>query len=277
MIDLHTHSTASDGTTPPEVLVREAKDAGLTVVALTDHDTTAGWEPAEQALPDGLGLVRGAEISCSRDGISLHLLAYLFDPDDEPLGTQLQVLRDSRVTRARRMVDALAADGHPVSWEQVEQLADGTVGRPHVALALKEAGLVGSIEQAFTPEWIGTRGRYWAGKHELDVLDAMRLVHAAGGVTVFAHPGASARGRTVGDEVVEEMAAAGLTGLEVDHADHTPETRARLREQAQALGLVTTGSSDFHGANKQVRLGENTSDAAALEAIAGRATGVAVL
>jgi predicted metal-dependent phosphoesterase TrpH len=277
VIDLHTHSSASDGTTPPEVLVREASEAGLDVVALTDHDTTEGWEPAASALPDGLRLVRGAELSCSRDGISLHLLAYLFDPDDAALSEQLRVLRDSRVSRARRMVDLLAADGHPVTWDQVDGVAEGTVGRPHVARALVQSGLVGSIAEAYTPAWIGTRGRYWAGKHELDVLDAMRLVHAAGGVTVFAHPGADARGRTVGDDVIEEMAAAGLTGLEVDHADHTPETRDRLRSKARALGLVVTGSSDYHGRNKQARLGEHTTSADALDVITGKATGVAVL
>ncbi|MCU1600052.1 MAG: phosphoesterase, partial [Frankiales bacterium] len=228
-IDLHTHSTASDGSTPPEALVREARELGLDVVALTDHDTTGGWAPAAAALPEGLGLVRGAEISCSRGGISLHLLAYLFDPDDVPLADQLRVLRESRVTRAERMVAMLEADGHPVTWDHVQEVAGGTVGRPHVALAMIEAGLVASIEEAFSPEWIGTRGRYWAGKQELDVIDAMALVHAAGGVTVFAHPGADARGRTVPDSVIEEMAGAGLTGLEVDHVDHIPETRERLR------------------------------------------------
>lgn len=276
-IDLHTHSTASDGTTPPEVLVRAAADAGLDVVALTDHDTTEGWAAAAAALPPGLRLVRGAEISCHRNGISLHLLGYLFDPQDPALSRQLEVLRESRVTRAERMVELLVRDGHPVSWEQVRGLADGTVGRPHVAQALLETGMVARIEDAFTPDWIGTRGRYWAGKHELDVLDAMRLVHAAGGVTVFAHPGADARGRTVGDEVIEEMAAAGLAGLEVDHVDHTPETRERLRRKAAELGLLVTGSSDFHGANKQIGLGAHATAPEVLEEIAARATGVEVL
>jgi predicted metal-dependent phosphoesterase TrpH len=271
-IDLHTHSSASDGTTPPEVLVREAADAGLDVVALTDHDTTDGWERAAAALPEGLRLVRGAEISCSRAGISLHLLAYLFDPFDQPLADQLEVLRDSRVQRAERMVEQLVRDDVPVSWEQVRGLADGTVGRPHIAQALVESGVVSSIPEAFTAEWIGTRGRYWAGKHELDVVEAIRLVRAAGGVAVFAHPGASARGRTVDDLVIEEMADAGLAGLEVDHPDHTPETRVRLRRLADDLGLLTTGSSDFHGRNKQVALGENTTAAAVLDEIAARGT-----
>jgi predicted metal-dependent phosphoesterase TrpH len=276
-IDLHTHSTASDGTTPPAELVREACDAGLDVVALTDHDTTAGWDEAAAALPAGLHLVRGAEISCSRGGISLHLLAYLFDPADEPLAAQLAVLRDSRVSRAERMVAMLAADRHPVSWQRVRELAEGTVGRPHVAQARIEAGLVGSIEEAFAPEWIGTGGRYWAGKHELDVLDALRLVHAAGGVTVFAHPGADGRGRTVGDEVIEELAAAGLAGLEVDHADHVAATRDRLRRKAADLGLLVTGSSDYHGSRKATRLGAHLTAPEVLEELTSRASGVEVL
>ncbi|MFN2538712.1 MAG: PHP domain-containing protein [Mycobacteriales bacterium] len=276
-IDLHTHSSASDGTTSPAALVRAAADAGLDTVAITDHDTTEGWAAAEAALPDGLRLVRGAEISCNRNGISLHLLGYLFDPHEPALAEQLRVLRDSRVSRAERMVEMLVQDGHPVSWDQVRDIADGTVGRPHVARALMQSGLVSSIEEAFTPAWIGTRGRYWAVKQELDVIDAMKLIHAAGGVTVFAHPGADARGRTVGDEVIEEMATAGLGGLEVDHVDHTPETRIRLRAMASALGLFVTGSSDFHGSNKQVQLGEHTTAPAVLDELTGRATGVAVL
>jgi predicted metal-dependent phosphoesterase TrpH len=271
-IDLHTHSSASDGTTPPDVLVREAADAGVDVIALTDHDTTDGWERAAAALPAGLRLVRGAEISAHSGGISLHLLGYLFDPTEPALAAQLEVIRDSRVSRAERMVELLVADDVPVSWEQVRGLADGTVGRPHIAQALVQSGVVASIPDAFTPDWIGSRGRYWASKHELDVLDAIRLVRGAGGVTVFAHPGASARGRTVSDGVIREMAAAGLDGLEVDHVDHTPDTRAHLRALAEELDLLTTGSSDYHGANKQVRLADNTTAPGVLEQIADRGT-----
>ena len=276
-IDLHTHSTASDGTTPPDVLVREAAAAGLDVVALTDHDTTAGWAAAADALPTGLALVRGAEVSCSRGGISLHLLAYLFDPAEPTFAAQREALRVSRVSRAERMVAMLAADGHAVTWEQVQELAGGTVGRPHVAQALMAAGLVGSVDEAFSPEWIGTHGRYWAAKVELDVLDGVRLVTGAGGVAVFAHPGASARGRTVDDDVIATMAEAGLAGLEVDHVDHDEATRAHLRGLAGELGLLTTGASDFHGANKTIALGAHTTSPEAYEEIVARATGCAVL
>lgn len=276
-IDLHTHSTASDGTTPPDVLVREAAEVGLDVVALTDHDTTGGWDRAADARPAGLRLVRGAEISCRAEGISLHLLGYLFDPSYAPLADRLAEVRDSRDGRARRMVDLLAADGHPVTWEQVSGLADGTVGRPHVAGALIQSGLVSSIEEAFTPEWIGTRGRYWAPKVDLDVLEAIGLVRDAGGVTVFAHPSASSRGRTVSDDVIRDMAAAGLDGLEVDHVDHSADAREHLRLLAAELDLLTTGSSDYHGTNKAIALGANLTDESVLEQLAVRATGVCVL
>lgn len=277
VIDLHAHSTSSDGTTAPAEVVRHAADLGLDVVALTDHDTTAGWEEAADALPPGLRLVRGAEISCRSGSVSLHLLAYLFDPYDEALAHALHGLRASRVGRAERIVARLVADGVPVTWGQVQGLAGGTVGRPHVAQALVESGLVASVAEAFTSEWLGTDGPYWAGKEELDVLHALELVQGAGGVTVFAHPGAAARGRTVGDDVIRAMAAAGLTGLEVDHPDHTEEERAHLRRLAAELDLVTTGSSDYHGANKDVALGAHRTDEAAFERLVGAATGVAVL
>ncbi len=276
-IDLHTHSTASDGTTPPAALVREARNAGLDVVALTDHDTTAGWAAAVEALPAGLSLVRGAEISCVHGGISLHLLAYLFDPAEPAFANARRTLRESRVGRAERMVALLQADGIDVTWAQVQAVAGGTVGRPHVARALMDVGLVASVEEAFTPEWIGHGGRYYAGKLELDVLDAIGLVTAAGGVSVFAHPAANKRGRTVGDHVVRDMAAAGLAGLEVDHLDHDDDERAALRALAAELDLLTTGSSDFHGEHKANRLGACTTGEAAYTSIVERATGAEVV
>ena len=242
-------------------------------MALTDHDTTSGWAEAAAALPPGLTLVPGAEISCVADGISLHLLAYLFDPAEPEFAESRRALRDSRRTRARRMVDSLAAAGTGVTWEQVQSLAGGAVGRPHVARALVERGLVATVADAFAPEWIGTGGRHWAGKLELDVLQVVRLVRGAGGVAVFAHPSASARGRTVGDDVTRAMAAAGLAGVEADHPDHDGAARTHLRGLAAELGLLVTGSSDFHGANKQVALGAHTTDEAAYEALCARATG----
>lgn len=277
IVDLHTHSTASDGTTPPDVLVREAREAGLSVLALTDHDTSVGWAAAADALPPGLALVRGAEISCVHDGISLHLLAYLYDPDEPALAATLQDMRDSRRRRAEQMARMLEADGTGVTWERVQELAGGTVGRPHVAQALIELGHVADIPGAFVPEWIGTRGRYWVPKRDLDVLDAIRLVAAAGGVTVFAHPAANSRGRIVDEEVIAQMAEAGLHGLEVDHYDHEPEARDALRGLAADLGLLVTGSSDFHGTNKDVGLAENTTSVEMYERLVATATGLEVL
>ena len=257
--------------------MREARDAGLDVVALTDHDTTAGWDDAAAALPAGLSLVRGTELSCSRGGISLHVLAYLFDPAEPEFAAVRRMLRESRVSRAEHMVEMLAADGHPVTWEQVREHAGGTVGRPHIARALMTHGLVGSVSEAFGPEWIGTRGRYWVAKAELDVIDGVRLIAGAGGVSVFAHPAASRRGRTVGDDVIALMAGAGLAGLEVDHIDHDETERAHLRGLAAELGLLTTGSSDFHGDHKEVRLGAFLTEESSYEEIVSRATGLEVI
>ncbi len=271
VIDLHTHSTASDGTTPPDVLVRQAREEGLDVLALTDHDTTSGWTAAADALPHGLTLVRGAEISCVRDGISLHLLGYLFDPDDAALTGKLREMRESRVGRGEQMARKLEAAGTGVTWARVRELAGGTVGRPHVAQALIEQGHVTTVAEAFTPEWIGADGRFYVAKMELDVLDAVRLVVGAGGVAVFAHPAASKRGRTVSDEVIADMAAAGLSGLEIDHYDHDDAARAHLRGLAGELGLLVTGSSDFHGTNKPVRLAAHTTDREQYERLVGAA------
>lgn len=272
-IDLHTHSTASDGTLSPAELVTAARTAGLDVVALTDHDTTAGWAPAAAALPGGLTLVGGAELSCVHDGISVHLLAYLFDPADPALAAERRAVRESRTDRARRIVQLLRADGHPVDWPEIVADAQGTIGRPHIARALVRHGLVSSVDQAFAPAWLGDHGRYWVSKRETDVLTAIRLVREAGGVPVFAHPLATRRGPVVGAETVAAMAAAGLAGLEADHPDHDAAQRARLRALAADLDLVVTGSSDFHGSNKGVRLGELRTAPEAYEALLARARG----
>jgi 3',5'-nucleoside bisphosphate phosphatase len=262
-IDLHTHSNASDGTLTPAELVEAAARAGLDVVALTDHDTTSGWAPAIAALPDGLTLVPGAELSCRwYDGdppIALHLLAYLFDPTDTALATELTLVRRNRETRAERIVALLNADGIDVRWDDVlQRAAGGTVGRPHLAQALIRLGLVNTVSEAFAPEWLGRR--YRIPKQDMDVFHALELVLGAGGAPVFAHPRASRRGPIVPDSLIVELAGRGLVGLEADHEDHAPEQREQVRALAAALGLVVTGSSDFHGSNKTVGLGAHTTD-----------------
>lgn len=273
-IDLHTHSTASDGTDTPAELVRNASAAGLDVVALTDHDTVRGHAAAKDALPEGLTLVTGAELSCRLDGVGLHMLAYLFDPDEPELARERELVRDDRVPRARTMVRRLRELGVPVEWEQVARIAgDGSVGRPHIATALVELGVVATVSDAFTPEWLADGGRAYAEKHELDPFDAIRLVKAAGGVTVLAHPAAVKRGEVVSESSIAELAAAGLDGIEVDHMDHDGPTRARLRGLARKLGLLTTGSSDYHGSRKTVALGAYTTDPEIYGEITRRATG----
>ncbi|MFD8974137.1 MULTISPECIES: PHP domain-containing protein [unclassified Streptomyces] len=273
-IDLHTHSTASDGTDSPAELVRNAAAAGLDVVALTDHDTTRGHAEAIAALPEGLTLVAGAELSCRLDGVGLHMLAYLFDPEEPALLAERELVRDDRVPRARAMVGKLQELGVPVTWEQVARIAgDGSVGRPHVAEALVELGVVPDVSGAFTPDWLADGGRAYVGKHELDPIEAIRLVKAAGGVTVFAHPLAVKRGEVVPEAAIARLADAGLDGIEVDHMDHDEATRARLRGLAKELGLLTTGSSDYHGSRKTCRLGDCTTDPEIYGEIIRRATG----
>lgn len=273
-IDLHCHSTASDGTDSPAELVRNAAAAGLDVVALTDHDTTRGYAEAIAALPEGLTLVTGAELSCRIDGVSMHMLAYLFDPAEPALFAERELVRDDRVPRAKGMVAKLNALGVPVTWEQVARIAgDGSVGRPHVATALVELGVVPTVSDAFTADWLADGGRAYVEKHETDPFEAIRLIKGAGGVAVFAHPAASKRGRTVPESAIAEMAAAGLDGIEVDHMDHDEETRDRLRGLAKDLGLLVTGSSDYHGSRKTVELGAYTTDPEVYGEITRRATG----
>ncbi|MFV2179092.1 PHP domain-containing protein [Actinomadura sp. LOL_016] len=274
VIDLHVHSDMSDGTRPPAEVMRRARGNGVDVVALTDHDTTAGWDAAAAALPDGLTLVPGVELSCVHDGRSLHMLGYLFDPAEPVLAAELARIRDDRVIRARTMVGRLRDLGVDVTWERVRELARGeAVGRPHIAHAMLEAGAVASHDEAFTADWIAEGGRAHAERYALDPERAIELVRAAGGACVLAHPLPRRRGHSLPDEVIERLAAAGLAGVEVDHPDHVPADRAHLRDLAAALGLAATGSSDDHGAPTGDRIGAESTDPAAYEALVAAARG----
>lgn len=269
-IDLHTHSTASDGTDSPADLVRAAAAAGLDVVALTDHDTAAGWDEALAAKPAGLTLVRGVEFSCVSHGpdgrrVSLHLLAYLADPTEPALAAEWARLRDSRVTRGRTMVERLVADGVPITWSQVERLAaGGSVGRPHIGRALVESGVVPDVDAAFR-DLLSSRQPYYVRKPDTDVFDAIALIRAAGGLPVFAHPLARRRGPVVADEVIAAMADAGMVGLEVHHPDHDTADTEHAAGLAAELGLLATGSSDYHGTNKPTPIGMRLTDPAVYE------------
>jgi predicted metal-dependent phosphoesterase TrpH len=277
-IDLHTHSSVSDGTESPAVLMATAAAAGLDVVALTDHDTTAGWAPAAAARPVGLTVVPGMELSCrwfpaADRPISVHLLAYLFDPQHPALMAERARLRAERLTRGERIAVALAAAGYPISWERIVEASEGgVVGRPHLARALVDAGVVGSVDEAFAG-LLHPRSPHYVAKRDTDVLEGIALVRAAGGVPVFAHGLASKRGRVVGDDAISAMVEAGLLGLEVDHPDHSADERAHLRGLAGELGLIVTGSSDYHGTNKTTPIGACTTDPAQFEALLAAGTG----
>jgi predicted metal-dependent phosphoesterase TrpH len=270
--DLHSHSTASDGTCPPAEVMRQARVAGLGVIALTDHDTVAGHPAARAALPPGLTLVPGMELSCRLDGHSVHLLGYLFDPADPDLAEECERIRDSRLQRAREMVERLAELGVPVTWEQVRAIAgDGVVGRPHVARAMVEAGVIDTPDQAFGPDWIGDGGRAHVARYALDPARAIALIRAAGGVAVLAHP--RARGWMVPDEVIAGLAAAGLSGVEVWHPDQDRDQRRHLQDLAARLDLVASGGSDDHGELTGYRIGSDTISADACERLLSQATG----
>ncbi len=277
LIDLHTHSRVSDGTDSPTELVYRAAQAGIDVVALTDHDTLAGTREAIKAGAEaGVEVVPGVEISCAIDGISLHLLGYWPDPNDTDLDAELLLNRDDRVPRAKEIVRRLVAAGHDISWDDVEaQIGAGaTVGRPHIADALVAQGVVPDRDAAFA-DLLHNNSPFYATHHATDPVKAVQLVAAAGGVSVFAHPGAGRRGRLVDDGVVETLAAAGLAGLEVNHPDHDAEARAHYSSLASQLGLLATGSSDYHGTGKLQGLAACTTDPAVYAELAARATSVA--
>jgi 3',5'-nucleoside bisphosphate phosphatase len=283
-IDLHTHSTASDGTDSPAELVAVAAAAGVDVLAITDHDTTVGWAEAAAALRPGMQLVRGAEFSCvsptgrgDRD-VAVHLLGYQFDPEHPAIVAEQARLRGERVERLHRMTEKMAADGYPVDAEMVlALLPDGaSAGRPHLARALVAAGVVESVPEAFAT-LLYNGSPYYVPKTDTPVRTAIDMVRAAGGFPVFAHPLARRRGRVVEPSIIVELAAAGLGGVEVDHPDHAPEDRALLRRLAADAGLVVTGSSDYHGTNKITPIALETTSVESLEQLLDVTTGVEVL
>ena len=288
--DLHVHSSASDGTDPPAEVMRRAAQAGLGVVALTDHDTVAGHAEARRALADSmprsLTLLPGMELSCRlgqhsrgvpggsppRGQHSVHLLAYLFDPDHPDLAAELRRIRDDRVLRARAMVSRLADLGVDITWDQVAAIAGpAVVGRPHIARAMAASGAVPSPREAFTRDWIGDGGRAYVDRYALDPVHALGLVRDAGGVAVLAHPRAGQEYR-VSDEEIGRLAAAGLAGVEVFHPDQPAAERARLFALAHDLGLVATGGSDDHGSLTGHRIGCETVGADAYQALISQAS-----
>jgi 3',5'-nucleoside bisphosphate phosphatase len=262
-IDLHAHTIYSDGTFTPAESVRLALERGLTVLSISDHDSTEGITEARGAAEGtGLEIVPGVEFSTVHDGQGVHVLCYWMDLEDRVFQAELRRLREDRWRRGQRMVQRLQELGYPISFERVQEIAEGNnIGRPHVAQALMEAGVIGTIEEAFTPELIKSGGRAYVEKHALEPLDALALIKRAGGLAVVAHPGLWREGLGVTDAVIEAMAQAGLDGIEAAHPDHQAEQERRYRDMARRLGLVATGSSDCHGTRYDpVRLGSVTTD-----------------
>jgi predicted metal-dependent phosphoesterase TrpH len=280
VIDLHTHSSVSDGTDSPAELVAAAAAAGVTTLTLTDHDTTAGWDDAVAALPTGTTLVRGAEFSTrSPDGrggeVTAHLLGYLFDPAHPAIVAEQSRLRAERRERVRRIGALMAADGLPVDGEELLARLDpdSPAGRPHIARVLVAAGVVGSVDEAFR-DLLRTGGPYYVAKDDTPIATAVEMVRAAGGVPVFAHPFARRRGPVVEGSAIVELVDRGLAGVEVDHPDHSEADRQALRALAREHGLLTTGSSDYHGTNKSTPIAVETTAPEVLEAIVVQASGV---
>ncbi|MGH2711930.1 MAG: PHP domain-containing protein [Actinomycetota bacterium] len=272
-IDLHTHTVFSDGTFTPTESVKLALERDLTALSISDHDSTEGLAEAfEAADGTGLELVPGVELSTVREGHGMHVLAYWAEGDQE-FQDELSRLRDDRFWRGEQMVKKLNELGHPISFERVQEIAKGkNVVRPHIAQALVEAGVVDTIDAAFTDDLIKDGGRAYVEKHALDPVDAIGLIKRAGGAAVVAHPGLQREGLGVPDDVLDQMIAAGLDGIECDHPDHDSEASQRYRDIARDRGLVVTGSSDCHGTRYDpVRLGSVTTDPTEFERLKGRA------
>lgn len=259
MIDLHTHTTCSDGTDSPRELVNKAIAQGLEVLGISDHDTTSGWDEATQTLRGTLKLALGAEISClTNDGISVHMLGMLFDPLHEEMQQVLEETRDGRLPRMRKMIEKMRSEGLDISIEDVvSAMPEGaTMGRPHLADALVAKKIVKSRDEAFV-ELLHNDSRFYVSHAAPTPVEAISLIRRAGGVAVIAHPFASHRGEILKAEDFSELVAVGLNGIEVDHRDQNPDERAMLRVIARELNLVMTGSSDYHGTGKLNSLAEN--------------------
>ncbi len=242
-VDLHLHTTASDGAYTPAAVVALARDRGLRTIAITDHDSMEGVAEALAAAGHGLEVIPGVEINTDIPHAEVHILGYYVDYRHAELQDVLQRLRDFRRDRARRMVEKLARLGMPVDWQRVAALAgEGAVGRPHVAQALVERGYVADVSQAFD-RYIGREGPAYVERHKLTPVEATRLIVRAGGLPVLAHPSGLANLTTL----LDELTAAGLVGLEAYYTGYLPEETQGLLLLAQKYGLVATGGSDFHG------------------------------
>ncbi|MFM6967383.1 MAG: PHP domain-containing protein [Microbacteriaceae bacterium] len=287
-IDLHLHSNRSDGSESPAVVMRAAKDAGLNIVALTDHDTTDGWDEARTACADlGLTFVPGIEFSASHRGAIVHLLGYLVDPTEPTFAETCARTRDDRQWRFEKMVDNLHHDfgGMTREFAYSFHVEGATLGRPTIARALIDLGIVSTVSEAFDDLLSSSNERYYAGHYAPTIEDAIAIVRNAGGVPVLAHPWTSTRTTLVAEHDTDEqisarfaeLVAAGLAGLEVHHEENTPYGRTRLAQIAAEYDLIVTGSSDYHGLDtKPVKPGAHTTSLVNFERIVALGTGSAV-
>jgi len=260
VIDLHTHTSYSDGTDTPAQLINKALAAGISIIGLTDHDSISGWQEATDALRTGISLVPGAEVSCQTpDGISVHILGLLFDSNNSELMSTLEKTRENRHGRMEKIIARINEADIDITMDDVlEQLSDGaTLGRPHLADALVKKGIVASRDEAFT-QMLHNNSKYYVSHYSPTPETAIKLIKAAGGVSVIAHPMASHRGRTISLDTFGSIIQAGLDGIEVDHRDHSPDEKSQLIKLANESNLVMTGASDYHGNGKLNTLGEYT-------------------
>ena len=276
LIDLHTHSSVSDGTETPTQLIRAAVDAGLGTIAITDHDSTAGWQEAFTAAGGtGLRVIPGMELSTNHGPASVHMLAYLFDPLDADIVAETARIRDGRLHRAERIVGRIAAD-YDLTWDDVlaQSIDGGTIGRPHIADALVVRGHVPTRSAAFESilHW---RSGYYEKYYAPSPLEGVRMIVRAGGVPVLAHPATHGKWRALDDANIRTLVDAGLAGLEIGHRDNSDSGRKWLLKLAAKFDLIVTGSSDYHGEGKPNRLGENTTSPEDLERILALGTGSA--
>ena len=278
LIDLHTHTNASDGTDSPTQLIDKAINRGINILALTDHDTTRGWGEAETALlnhpsKSGMKLVLGSEISCQDDdGISIHMLGLLFDPDYQPLFEVLERTRENRHSRMERIIARLNEAGINITIDEVnaQRKGDATLGRPHLADALVARGHVASRDEAFAA-LLHNKSKFYINHYSPSPVETIKLIKAAGGVAIIAHPLASQRGRTISMDLFESLIAAGLDGIEVDHRDHSESEKSDLLRFAIEHELIVTGASDYHGTGKLNQLAEYTTHPRQWEALEAKA------
>ena len=278
MIDLHTHTTASDGTDKPFEMLQNARKAGLTVVAMTDHDSIEGWREVRSKrdqIPAGLTIVPGAEVSTRTQlGMSVHIVGLLFDAKNAQLAKLLSDTRDDRIPRMEKMIQKLKAAGYQVTMEDVEEVKPlgATLGRPHLADALIKNGIVASRDEAFA-ELLHNNSQFYVSHWAPSPVEAIKAIATAGGVSILAHPFAEKRGPVLTFGEVAELAAAGLNGIERNKRDQDEAAHSKIDQLSSEHNLIKVGSSDYHGSARANQLGEEQTPLDLWENLASKASG----